>query len=295
VTTTLASARISLKNILFTTDFSSSAAAALPYLHALARWYGAKVCIAHVVPAEPRLSVPLDLLPAAVDRQWQWAERKMSALETNEWLKDIEHKQILRQGDLWYALSSIITQEHIDLLVTATHGREGLSKLFMGSSAEAIFRGARCPVLTVGPKVAGGNVRFENFKNILFATDFSAASLHALPYALSIAQENQARVIMAHIMTMVPYQHREAVVQDETKRLKALLPTKDMEWCQAEFAISFQFPAEGILEVAESYHADLIVMGVRHGDTPRLASHLPWTTAYDVVCGATCPVLTVRG
>jgi nucleotide-binding universal stress UspA family protein len=293
--TTQASPRISLKNILFTTDFSACAEAALPYVRALARWYGGKVFVTHVVPSEPRLSVPLDVLPPAIDPEWQRAERKMGALETSEWLQGIEHKQILRQGELWYVLSSIIAQEEIDLVVTATHGREGLKKLMLGSSAEALFRRARCPVLTVGPKAAVRDVKFENFKNILFATDFSPASLHALSYALSMAQENQARLVMVHILTMAPYQHREAVTQSETARLKALLIREETAWCQPEYVISFQFPAEGILEAAQNHHADMIVMGVRHGDTPRLASHLPWTTAYDVVCGAHCPVLTVRG
>lgn len=292
--TTQASPRVQLKNILFTTDFSACAEAALPYVHALAQWYGGKVFVTHVVASEPRLSVPLDVLPAAIDPEWQRAERKMGALESSAWLKDIEHKQILRQGELWYVLSSIIAQENIDLVVTATHGREGLKKLVLGSSAERIFRGARCPVMTVGPKAAVRNVQFENFKTILFATDFSPASLHALPYALSIAQENQARLILVHVLTMVPYQHREAVIQSETARLKVLLTEDETEWCQPEYVVNFQFPAEGILEAAASHHADMIVMGVRHGDTPRLASHLPWTTAYDVVCGAGCPVLTVR-
>jgi universal stress protein A len=38
-----------------------------------------------------------------------------------------------------------------DLLVMATHGRSGLSHVFLGSVAEAVVRNARCPVLTVRP------------------------------------------------------------------------------------------------------------------------------------------------
>jgi nucleotide-binding universal stress UspA family protein len=292
--TTQASPRVSLKNILFTTDFSAYAEAALPYVHALSQRYGSKVFVTHVVPSEARLSVPLDVLPTAIDLEWQRAERKMGAIGSSAWLKDIEHRQILRQGELWYVLSSIIAQESIDLVVTATHGREGLKKLVLGSSAERIFRAALCPVLTVGPKAAARDVQFENLKTIVLTTDFSPASVHALPYALSIAQENQAQLILVHVVTMVPYQHRETVIESETARLKALLTEEETAWCQPEYVVNFQFPAEGILDAASSHHADMIVMGVRHGDTPRLASHLPWTTAYDVVCGASCPVLTVR-
>jgi hypothetical protein len=34
---------------------------------------------------------------------------------------------------------------------------------------------------------------------------------------------------------------------------------------------------------------------VRAAASPRTSAHLPWATAYEVVCHAHCPVLTVRG
>ena len=50
----------------------------------------------------------------------------------------------------------------------------------------------------------------------------------------------------------------------------------------------FEFPAEGILTLAESRDADLIVMGVHKG-APAASAHLPWAIAYEVVCHAHCP------
>jgi nucleotide-binding universal stress UspA family protein len=50
-----------------------------------------------------------------------------------------------------------------------------------------------------------------------------------------------------------------------------------------------------ILKAAEKLHVDVIIMGLHRSTHPRTASHMPWATAYDVVCGAECPVLTVRG
>jgi nucleotide-binding universal stress UspA family protein len=41
------------------------------------------------------------------------------------------------------------TKLKADVIVVATHGRTGLSHLFLGSVAERIVRTARCPVLTV--------------------------------------------------------------------------------------------------------------------------------------------------
>jgi nucleotide-binding universal stress UspA family protein len=39
--------------------------------------------------------------------------------------------------------------ENIDLIVMASHGRTGLSRLLMGSIAEGVMRKAKCPVLIV--------------------------------------------------------------------------------------------------------------------------------------------------
>ena len=58
--------------------------------------------------------------------------------------------------------------------------------------------------------------------------------------------------------------------------------------------VKFGSPVDRVLETAEEHNADLIVLGVRrrHFEGP---VHLLWTTAYQVVAQANCPVLTVLG
>ena len=53
--------------------------------------------------------------------------------------------------------------------------------------------------------------------------------------------------------------------------------------------------SERILETAERLQADLIIMGLHPSAQVGVISHLNWTTAYDVVCHAASPVLTVNG
>jgi nucleotide-binding universal stress UspA family protein len=287
--------RLSLKTILFTTDFSAASEAALPYVQALVRWYGAKVIVAHSVPLEPVLSVPMDALPLDLDVSWQNAQHHMTEFLRTHPLPGIVHETVLEQGELWDVLSDLIRRHDIDLVVLGTHGRQGLKKLVLGSAAEEIFRRAPCPVLTVGPKAVRQAVNFENWKRILFATDFSAGSLKALPYALSMAEENDAQLILLHTIPLVPMQQRDHVEESARRRLEKLVAPEAADWCEPEFVIRFEFPTEGILQVAEERQADLIVMGVRASASPRTSAHLPWATAYEVVCHAHCPVLTVRG
>jgi nucleotide-binding universal stress UspA family protein len=287
--------RLALKNILFTTDFSAASEAALPYALALARWYGSKVLVAHSVTPEPVLNMPLEPMPLDIDVEWQSARHRMEKFISGHAFANTPHESVLQQGEMWDVLSSVINRSAADMLVLGTHGREGLSKLVMGSASEQTFRKASCPVLTVGPKAAHEVGEFENWRTILFATDFSAGSLNALPYALSLAEENQATLILLHLIPLVPVQERGTVEGGARKRMELLVPIDAASWCKPEFVVRFDFPAEGILAVAAERNADLIVMGVRKTGSPRLSAHLPWAVAHDVVCRAHCPVLTVRG
>lgn len=286
--------RLSIKNILFITDFSDASAAALSYATALAGWYDSNVVVAHAVPPEP-VMMPMEPMPLDLNFEWINAEKKMAAFNANYPLNLTRHETVLEQGELWTVVSNLIERHEIDLLVVGTHGRQGVRKLFAGSAAEEIFRRATCPVLTVGPKAAHEPRRFENWRRILFATDFSAGSLKALPYALSLAEENQASLVLLHLVPLVPIQEQQEIEKAIEERLKHLVPEDAAAWCTLEYLVRFDFPGEGILRVAEERKADVIVMGVRKSDTPRTLSHLPWATAHDIVCNAHCPVLTVRG
>jgi len=284
--------RITLRNILFATDFSEVSKAALPYAMDLARLYDGKIFVAHVVPHEAYLSVPLEPIPVDLDLFWNREKQNMADFASQCLFGNVPHEEILRRGELWDVIADIIEKKRIDLVVAGTHGRHGLKKVVLGSAAERIYRQAHCPVLTIGPEaVESGRASWE-LKQILFATDFSKASLHALPYALSPAEENQANLIFLNVVPLVPYQYKEAVEASTRKKLEGLMPAEP--WCSSESLVSYEFPAQGILQVARERNADLIVLGVRKPGAATLTSHLPWSTASDVVNAAPCPVLTVR-
>ncbi len=278
--------RVRLKNILFTTDFSPASDTAFPYAVTLARWFGAKLFLAHVVPPGT---------DANVEGACQTAKRKMATYIESHPAKDAVCDPIVEVGDLDGVISSVIEQHSIDLLVLGTHGRQGAKKWVLGSKGEEIFHLATCPVLTVGPKVTPKPVDFEDWKPILFATDFSDASLHALPYALSLAEENQASLILVHQVALAsPDRNWQEVAANWQARLRALIPPDAGLWCSPEFVVGMDFPAAGIVQVAAERSANLIVMGVHLASPSKVAGHFHWSTAYDVVCNAHFPVLTVR-
>jgi len=294
--------RIVLKNILFATDFSAYSNAALPYASAIARQYGARLYGAHIVPSEDYLVTAPDLWPAHIQEEKQLQQEITARLD--EQLRGVPHETLFGTGDVWKTLSRMLGEYDIDLLVVGTHGRTAVRKLLMGSVAEKIFRQATCPVLIVGPNVPGMKIGQSQFQRILFATDFSKESLAALPYAFSLAEEDQSQLALLHVVGQpsetIP--DLEEVTASLVRRLKELAPTEAQPWCHMEFLVEFghlrQFatPAERILEVARDRAADLIVLGVRPTHRAVTAvTHLAHTTAQYMVAHDPCPVLTIRG
>jgi nucleotide-binding universal stress UspA family protein len=285
--------RITLSKILFATDFSDVSKAALPYAVELARSYGGKIFVARIVPYEPYLSVPLEPIPVDLDRSWNREKQSMAEFVSTASFGEIAHEEILQRGELGEAISDLVQRKQIDVAVVGTHGRHGLKKFVLGSAAEKIYRQAPCPVLTVGPQAAPCCGQRWQIRQILFATDFSETAHHALPYALSLAEENQATLILLHAIPLVPHEHKVLIENGAHKRLENLLPANSA--CRTDFLVTFDFPAPGITQVARERDVDLIVMGVGKPAVAALKAHAPWSTASEVVGAAPCPVLTVRG
>jgi nucleotide-binding universal stress UspA family protein len=289
-----ATERIALKNILFTTDFSPAANAAAPFAMQVARNYGAKICGVYVSP--------FDNYTAAAPEAWaamaQAAEREAreNTLRLNEQLEGVEHEVVIGEGNIWEMISSVIKEKGIDLIVLGTRGRTGMGKTLLGSVAEQILRQAPCPVLTVGPHVKLGPEKAVKMHEILYATDLATDSPAAAPYAISLAQENQAHLTLLNVL-----EHQKAgelvhpweLVDARKRKLSNLVPLEADLWCEPQCVVEEGNAAEKILEVARKRGADLIVLGVQPAKW--LASHLNAGTVHKIVCEAECPVLTVRG
>jgi len=297
---------VSFKNILVATDFSDASTRALQCAAAITELNQAHLFILHALPPEPHLAVPLDPLPASTDRDLSEARLILERVISAEPLNHLHPEAILEHGSVREVVLDTIQKNKIDLLVLGTHGRTGLKKLVLGSIAEELFRRVPCPVLTVGPSAEPP----RRMRRVLFATDFGPASLQALPYAIDFANQADGELTLLHLTSPMPieyvgptwYPGTDLAVREEASkrrsmlRLHNLLPADSGLKCKVESVVEFHYPPEGIIDAAKQRGVDLIVMGVRESGTsaPRLATHLPWAIAYEAVCQAACPVLTIR-
>jgi nucleotide-binding universal stress UspA family protein len=289
--------RIQLKNILFLTDFSPAADAAIPFATEVAGRFGAKLYALHVrTPAVNPMTEPATWVALEKAANAEAAAQRDTLRRSFEGL---DPRVSVREGDLWCALEEEIERNKIDLIVLGTRGRSGIQKLILGSEAEEIFRRAPCAVLTVGPMSSAVLANGGRISEIVYATDFSAESVSAAAHALSLAQEFQAHLTLVHVIANEApgdLVHPEELVNSSTRLLRNLVPPDAELWCEPRFVVMQGPAAEMILQVAKERHADLIVLGIRRpSGFPGAATHLPIATAHKVITHAACPVLTARG
>jgi nucleotide-binding universal stress UspA family protein len=291
--TATAKTRTRFENILFATDFSPAAAHAIPFIKKVARHFESNLVALHVRPpvVNPMTQPgtwPTDIEAAKVFDK----EHREELLDT---FAGINTEVLIEEGDIQSRLDDAIQKYNVDLVIIGTRGRTGLVKMLLGSVAEEIFRTVACPVLTVGPH---SDAAKANVREILFATDLASEAQTAAAYAVSLAQEFQARLTLLHV---VPEPKPGELVsgfdvQESSKQLlRKLVPPEAEAWCKPEYFVEHGEPAERILDLANLRAADLIVLGAQpEKGVPGAATHLPIATAHKVVTHANCPVLTVR-
>ena len=279
---------LQVKNILVLTDFSACSQKALVYAVNVARTYKSKLTLLHIVP--PQLRLPQ--LRAA------WGEMKQLHFDllSKGVLRDIHLQLLVKRGKNWNVISRILKLQSTNLIVMGTHGRTGLKKLILGSFVESVFRQAPCAVLTVGPSIPEQAVT-DGPRHILFPTDESPASKAAAPYAYQLGRDPGVQLTLlgvVHTGLLANGKSGDERLRDAKERLEAT--GLYAAWRQGGVTPSAVAErgskVKTILRVADATDADLIILGISGGhDTPR---GFEWADAYQVVCSAHCPVLTVR-
>ncbi len=284
---------VSLRNLLFPTDFSPYSETTLAYGIGLARRYKATLYMVTVVPQE----ITDYVQPPDPFYLRHSAEKKMASLANLDALQGIRHREFVKEGSVSETVSELIDRLDIDLVVLGTHGRAGMKKLVLGSVAEEIVGSVACPVFTVGPRVPQLASPQPKLQSILYVASLPHASPGALRYAAWLAEQERAHLTLLNVLKMPGDVHSgypHAEVEMAKTRLAQLLSPEVASSLEMEFIVEVGAPGQQILKVAERQGADLIAMDTHHTSFARAVAHLPWITPHEVICHARCPVLTVN-
>lgn len=143
-----------IKKILYATDYSRASARALDEAVNLAKQHDAELLVLHVIEPVTTYVTGEDFGSAGLymkleDATKKEAEASMQKLMDKLQKSKVKVKSLLLRGTPHDQIVKAAKNRNADMIVIGTHGRTGLSKLFMGSVAGKVVSTATCPVLTV--------------------------------------------------------------------------------------------------------------------------------------------------
>ncbi|WP_036289171.1 universal stress protein [Methylocystis sp. ATCC 49242] len=261
------------KHIVAATDFSQHSAEAVERGFMIASQWSARYTILHAVELDA-----LSLFQALFAENPDLGE-KLAAVERNrlrEFICALPHPEgvhaelRVESGPASVAIPDFLSSAGGDLLVIGAHGGGFFDRLVPGSTASALLRESRGPVLIVRNKPR------EPYRRVLVAVDFSPASESAVALARDIAPE--ASLTLIHIFD-APFEGmlRLAGVDDwkiasyemEAKRqagqkLESLMRGQGLTPAQCSTVVIQGDPTRQLLRYEENLGCDLIIVG-KHG------------------------------
>jgi nucleotide-binding universal stress UspA family protein len=298
---------VAIKKILFPTDFSETANHALSYALYFSRLYDAELHMLHVIllheenPHKPGHHFPD--VEDLHDRLKKLATQRMNSDIKDHKGEDVKIFQV--QEKSISAASQILeyTEKHdIDLIVTGTHGRQGLKHLLLGSVVDEVIRTAVCPVMTVRQLPERDEER--KIQHILVPVDFSSYSETALTCARALAGRCGAALHLLHIIeeTILPAFYiagrpsMTGLLHDIKKQARSEMIQLFSNTPGANVPVNYHviqgLAGKDIAAYAEEISADLIVIAT-HGLTG-IEHLLLGSVTERVVRMAKCPVFTVK-
>jgi nucleotide-binding universal stress UspA family protein len=282
-----APAAAGLKNVLFTTDFSDESLKALPFAGCITRAFRSRLHLLHIEAAAPLTAGLSDT--RLYETAGRNAAAQLSSLRNSPAIQGLDPALVLAEGDIKAQLLKTIGDRRIDLVIAGTRGRTGVRKMLLGSALEEMCRASTCPILTVGPEAVFHPE--APFQRILFPTNLSEESRKAVPYIAMLAAEFGSRVTVLKVLS-----ENEATKSDlssvinSTRAKMTEMFGPELGKFGIEYQVSFGATAEAVLHLARLKGAGLIAMAIRNAFRPGI---LRQRTAYQIMAGAPCPVLTV--
>jgi nucleotide-binding universal stress UspA family protein len=297
---------IVVRRILCPVDFSEFSERALEHAVRAASFFDATVHVLHVVPSHFDAIEPVLVAPAqAPEGPREKASRELAAFVEpfGEWHVPIERS--VSFGNPAREIETKAAELPADLVVMGTHGRKGLSHLFLGSVTEKVMHRVPCPVLAVG---AGQTAppQAPPYRRILCPTKLMPGSQLAVDFALALAAESDATVEFLHVIESMPpgadgsnpfegasefAALREHMMEEADAELRASISPGPANGRDVRRRIASGEAAPAILEAARTGRAEVIVMGTHANPIDRA---LFGSTVHRVVREAPCAVLVLR-
>lgn len=299
--------------VLVPIDFSVSARVALARAEEVSLATGAELLLLHVGAEVEQATLrdggfvpshgPLEQTPSVA--------AVLASLTSQLRTRGVSARALQVDGNPRAKILDAIAFEHVSLVVMGSHGRQGLTRLLLGSvSARVVQRSAvpvlvcRAPALPANEGEPGGSheavTRIKRLRNIMVATDFEPGCDAAVHSAFELGDALGAKVHLLYayppaiteIGNGVGVIGHDALRSNAQSRLRLLAQRYQNSPAMGRCLTVMGEPALTVVEGAEEIHADLIVLG-SHGRS-ELARSLLGSVAQSVLQDAPCEVMVAK-
>ncbi len=294
---------LKMSTIVCATDLTLDSNQALPLAATLAHGLGAKLIVANVIDeriysaSSPAVINIPRLKAERADHARPIVETALKEAPPVDWELDIEIGHPARE------IHHLVETSRADLLVAATHNREGLQRLLLGSFTRRLLHSIAAPFLVAPANPSKPLTSKDNpMQSILLATDFSENGDKAVKLGLSLAEVFGATVHLATVMDIFKLQDipsydgsvstaaAEQAQEERRKKLETLASSGGS--LKTVTAVLTGVPHEALVTYAVENRIDLVCMGTRGSG---LVEHLLVGSTTDrVIRMGQVPVLTVR-
>ncbi|NPA89921.1 MAG: universal stress protein [Chloroflexi bacterium] len=261
------------KHVLVPLDGSPYSERVLPLAALIARTYDAKLTLVSVL----RMGRGLIALPSTHQKiEAGRREREAYLKQVADRLRSegIQVEYTVGVGPVAETINSLAQELGVDLLIVRTHGRSGVSRWVLGSTATKILQLSVKPVLLV-PLTADKRAQEPRFRKILVPLDGSEFAERVLPYVRALDRSFRTEIILLHVpvvpeadlygpMADLVQELREQAVRQASEYLEAIVAILKEEGHNARALITGSEPAATILEVSEKENVDVVMMAT-HG------------------------------
>jgi nucleotide-binding universal stress UspA family protein len=299
-----------LQSLLVPLDGSEFSERTLPLAHGLAKATGASLHLAHVHVSH----APDHFLS---NTQFHYEGLDLAEYEARHrdeekaYLADVEGRlgggapvDTVLEGRVAEQIAEYATSVGADMVLMTTHGHTGVSRMWLGSVADALIRQTALPILVIHPGEEGSVPKdVLSFKHILVPLDGSDLSASILPAATELAGATGARLTLVHVVSstavlgarIFPLMPDDITPAMEKAQLHLEGVAEDLRKRGLEVAVHVQeheAPARAISALAKGLHADLIALAT-HG-YGGLKRALLGSVADKVLRGSSVPLLVQR-
>jgi nucleotide-binding universal stress UspA family protein len=274
-----------MKRILVPIDFSEQAEHAMKTAAQIARNSGGKIFLLHMLNL-PSNTDDMDphgdaSSPAKVLYLEKIHERFEEFMQ-EDYLEGLDVKEEVRFHKTFSGIINYSHELNCDLIIMGSHGATGLKEMFIGSNTEKVVRNSDIPVLVVKK-----GIEIQQFKKIVFASDFTDEVIPSFSRFLSFAEKFNAEVDLLFVNTVHNFE-----------------PTRDTKPRMEDFVKQFKMPKytmtiyndtsveRGILNFSKEINADMIALNTHQ--RKGISSMFNDNISEDLVNHALKPVITFK-